>query len=431
MTHTPISRPPISAAPAPDLHCDLLGGLTPAQFMRRHWQKKPLLIRGAVPTGLPLLSRQQLFDLAASEAVESRLIVRKPQGWTLKHGPLARTALPPLKQAGWTLLVQGVDLHSDAIHELMNRFRYLKAHYVKLLNGPQLSQELPQEVPSDATGGRSLRPKGWQPHRQSFKLEPSDSGDAGASAAVREAAAEVPQVPMVPFTAADDEKIWATYVKYTESNAASKDMRFNAPEGTVGKLAESTGRMGGSGIQLVLNRFRAIKTHRLRLGLAPSDPMVPLPGAATAEAPVIKVAASPAASPAAPATSVAAVSVTSSKSESVKDTTSLTSTAQPVKIVTVPPPAHLTEKPFTAADDDLIWTKYNLARRKRTPEEKTSTGGADSVDSARRTDASEADGVEGMVARLVTELVAALGHSEERTLRRIQKVVEEHRTVHK
>ena len=27
----------------------LLGGLTPAQFMRRHWQKKPLLVRQALP----------------------------------------------------------------------------------------------------------------------------------------------------------------------------------------------------------------------------------------------------------------------------------------------------------------------------------------------------------------------------------------------
>lgn len=93
--------------------------------MRRHWQKKPLLIRGAVPTGLPLLSRQQLFDLAASEAVESRLIVRKPQGWTLRHGPLARPQLPPLKQPGWTLLVQGVDQHLEAAHALLQRFRFV------------------------------------------------------------------------------------------------------------------------------------------------------------------------------------------------------------------------------------------------------------------------------------------------------------------
>jgi 50S ribosomal protein L16 3-hydroxylase len=113
------------SAPAPDLPCDLLGGLSPAQFMRRYWQKKPLLIRNAIPGFTPLLSRQQLFDMAADEAVESRLIVRKPQGWTLRQGPLTRPQLPPLRQAGWTLLVQGVDQHLDAAHELLQRFRFV------------------------------------------------------------------------------------------------------------------------------------------------------------------------------------------------------------------------------------------------------------------------------------------------------------------
>lgn len=105
--------------------CELLGGLSPAQFMRRHWQKKPLLIRNAIPGFAPLLTRQQLFDMAADEAVESRLIVRKAQGWTLRQGPLTRQQLPPLRQPGWTLLVQGVDQHLDAAHALLRRFRFV------------------------------------------------------------------------------------------------------------------------------------------------------------------------------------------------------------------------------------------------------------------------------------------------------------------
>ena len=54
----------------------LLGGISPQTFMRRHWQKKPLLIRQAVPGGLALLSRAQLFELAARDDVESRLVER-------------------------------------------------------------------------------------------------------------------------------------------------------------------------------------------------------------------------------------------------------------------------------------------------------------------------------------------------------------------
>src|SRR5690606_31707396 len=69
--------------------------------------------------------RPELFAMAADEAVESRLVVHQPAGWTLKHGPFARTAFPPLKQKRWTLLVQGVDLHLDAAHELLQRFRFV------------------------------------------------------------------------------------------------------------------------------------------------------------------------------------------------------------------------------------------------------------------------------------------------------------------
>ncbi|QCB45908.1 cupin domain-containing protein [Hydrogenophaga sp. PAMC20947] len=103
----------------------MLGGLSPEQFMRRHWQKKPLLIRNAFPGFKPLLDRPTLFAMAADEAVESRLIVHKAVGWTLKQGPLARNALPPLKQKCWTLLVQGVDLHLDTAHDLLQRFRFV------------------------------------------------------------------------------------------------------------------------------------------------------------------------------------------------------------------------------------------------------------------------------------------------------------------
>lgn len=121
---------PLSASLAantapPDVPRTMLGGLSPAQFMRRHWQKKPMLIRGAFPGFQPLLSRQELFAMAADEAVESRLIVHKPKGWSLKHGPLARNTLPPLKQKRWSLLVQGVDLHLNAAHGLLNRFRFV------------------------------------------------------------------------------------------------------------------------------------------------------------------------------------------------------------------------------------------------------------------------------------------------------------------
>lgn len=104
----------------------LLGGLSPAQFMRRHWQKKPLLVRQAIPGFVAPVPRKALFDLAAREDVESRLITHTArQGWRLGHGPVPRRALPPLSRREWTLLVQGVDLHDEAAHQLMQAFRFL------------------------------------------------------------------------------------------------------------------------------------------------------------------------------------------------------------------------------------------------------------------------------------------------------------------
>ena len=103
----------------------LLGGLSPAQFMRRHWHKKPLLVRQAWPGVQPPISRSALFDLAAVEGVESRLLSRFGTSWRLRHGPLARRALPPLKRADWTLLVQGLDLHCQPAHDMLQRFRFV------------------------------------------------------------------------------------------------------------------------------------------------------------------------------------------------------------------------------------------------------------------------------------------------------------------
>ena len=103
----------------------LLGGISPATFMRRYWQKKPLLVRQALPGITPPVTRAEMFALAQQEDVESRLIVAKGDAWKLRHGPLARQALPPVKQPRWTLLVQGLDLHVAEAHEMLSRFRFV------------------------------------------------------------------------------------------------------------------------------------------------------------------------------------------------------------------------------------------------------------------------------------------------------------------
>jgi 50S ribosomal protein L16 3-hydroxylase len=103
----------------------LLAGLSPLRFMREHWQKRPLLVRHAMSPSCVPLGRAELFALAARADVESRLVTRIGHRWSVRQGPLPRRALPPLRQRGWTLLVQGVDLHVEAAHRLLSRFRFV------------------------------------------------------------------------------------------------------------------------------------------------------------------------------------------------------------------------------------------------------------------------------------------------------------------
>ncbi|WP_106856388.1 cupin domain-containing protein [Caballeronia novacaledonica] len=125
-TPSPVSGLPAHArAPLPDESTPLLGNRTPRQFMRRYWQKKPLLIRQAIPDIAPPLARDELFELADLDDVESRLITHFRNTWNLEHGPFAPDELPSTKKREWTLLVQGANLHDDRAHALMSRFRFI------------------------------------------------------------------------------------------------------------------------------------------------------------------------------------------------------------------------------------------------------------------------------------------------------------------
>ena len=106
----------------------LLGDISPADFMKKHWQRKPLLVRQAIPHFSPLLSRAELFDMAAQPDVESRLVMGENSGqraWQMQRGPFKRKAIPKLTERDWTLLVQGVDLHDDRVSALMQQFRFI------------------------------------------------------------------------------------------------------------------------------------------------------------------------------------------------------------------------------------------------------------------------------------------------------------------
>ena len=103
----------------------LLGGLSPQVFLRRYWQKRPLLVRGALPGFRGVIEKPALFSLAARDEVESRLVERRGKKWRVEHGPLSRNRLARTAARNWTLLVSGVNCHSDAADRLLRRFSFI------------------------------------------------------------------------------------------------------------------------------------------------------------------------------------------------------------------------------------------------------------------------------------------------------------------
>ena len=126
-------RPPYNARMTDKLPIEVRGsakqplGMTPAQFLRDYWQKRPLLIRNAFPDFQPPLQPDDLGGLACEESALSRLIVHdeKRERWSVKTGPLDEADFDRTPDSNWTLLVQDVDKWDADVAQLLEHFRFL------------------------------------------------------------------------------------------------------------------------------------------------------------------------------------------------------------------------------------------------------------------------------------------------------------------
>jgi 50S ribosomal protein L16 3-hydroxylase len=103
----------------------LLGGLTPRQFVARHWQKRPLLVRRALAGFAGLLSPAQLMQLATHDDAQARVVIHAGRSFELRHGPFTRAFFRSLKGYRWTLLVQEVNQHLPQARALLDRFAFI------------------------------------------------------------------------------------------------------------------------------------------------------------------------------------------------------------------------------------------------------------------------------------------------------------------
>lgn len=103
----------------------LLGGLSVKEFLRDYWQKKPLLIRNAIPGFSGLLDPQQLMALACTPDAQTRLVTQKRGQWQLQQGPFEAEDFSSQGKSKWTMLVQGVNHALPQAAELLKRFNFI------------------------------------------------------------------------------------------------------------------------------------------------------------------------------------------------------------------------------------------------------------------------------------------------------------------
>ncbi|WP_282099335.1 cupin domain-containing protein [Deefgea sp. CFH1-16] len=103
----------------------LLGAISPEEFLREYWQKKPLLIRQAWTDFPEIIDYARLAELAERDDVQSRLIEYKNERWQLESGPFTPSRLKRLGETDWTILVQSVNHLVPHISELLYRFNFL------------------------------------------------------------------------------------------------------------------------------------------------------------------------------------------------------------------------------------------------------------------------------------------------------------------
>lgn len=115
--------PPIEVTGRPDQPL----GMTPKQFLRDYWQKRPLLVRNAVAGFQSPITPNELAGLACEPLALSRLVRHSPRSghWRVESGPFAERRFESLPKSHWTLLVQDVDKWDPAVARLSRLVDFL------------------------------------------------------------------------------------------------------------------------------------------------------------------------------------------------------------------------------------------------------------------------------------------------------------------
>ncbi|WP_018993898.1 cupin domain-containing protein [Thioalkalivibrio sp. ALgr1] len=111
----------------PNLGLRLLGGLSPAEFLRDYWQQKPLLVRGAVSDLANPIEPDDLAGLACEPDTGARLVLGDTDhgDWSVEYGPFAEDRFASLPDRAWTLLVSDVERFWPEGRDFLARFDFV------------------------------------------------------------------------------------------------------------------------------------------------------------------------------------------------------------------------------------------------------------------------------------------------------------------
>jgi 50S ribosomal protein L16 3-hydroxylase len=105
----------------------VLGKHSQREFLEKFWQKRPLLMKGALKPFPDLISPDEVAGLSCDPRVESRLIMEKggKTPWELRRGPFKPSLFSKLPKTHWTILVNGVDRFVPAINAFVDNFSFI------------------------------------------------------------------------------------------------------------------------------------------------------------------------------------------------------------------------------------------------------------------------------------------------------------------
>ncbi len=101
------------------------------EFVQHYWQKKPCVLRNAIPDFESIISPEELAGLACEQDVHCRLVMEMvmemgdEQPWQLRYGPFEEQDFLDLPESNYSLLVSECEKWIPELTELVDQFRFI------------------------------------------------------------------------------------------------------------------------------------------------------------------------------------------------------------------------------------------------------------------------------------------------------------------